>query len=396
MTMGASTRGDNRTSDRSAVRHVVGVMTGTSIDGIDAALVRVAGHGSAMHAELVRHSSRPLGTLSGPLRGAAAQSRISAGEFAWYAHEFGELHADVIGELIGGDALHLVCVHGQTVFHDPPLSWQLMNAWPIAQRFGCPVVHDLRQADLAAGGQGAPITPIGDWVLFRDAHKRRAIVNLGGYCNMTVLPAGDDEAQLRDMQGFDVCACNQVLDAVAREALGVNYDDEDRVAQSGNVVAEAAEELRSALVAQAAHGRSLGTGDETIAWVTKHLRKLSAEDLAASAVWAVAGCISDVLQQQSVDEIYVAGGGAKHRLLVQLLDQRCAAVVQETDVLGIAIEAREAACMAVLGALSADGVAITLPQVTGCSAPAPVAGVWCLPGGLIQAETKSFIAKTPR
>lgn len=403
-------------------------MTGTSIDGIDAALARIDGAGLDMRVELLRHVSRPMGTLSAPLRSVAAQTSFSAGELAWYAHEFGKLHADVIGELVvgtrrrGGESLassaDLICVHGQTVFHDPPLSWQLINPSPIARRFGCPVVYDLRQADLAAGGQGAPITPIADWVLFRDAQASRAIVNLGGFCNATVLPKqsnGQNQIQragasrrggsstscrlmseLKNVRGFDVCACNQVLDAVAREALGVHYDDEDRVASSGNVVPEAAEELRQVLMEQAGHGRSLGTGDETIAWVTRYLREMSAEDLAASAVWAVAGCIGEALEQQTVDEIYVAGGGARHRLLVQLLDQRCAAPVRDLDELGVPVEAREALCMAVLCALCADDVPITLPQVTGCASPAPVAGVWCLPGGLRDLETGGFAAEAQR
>lgn len=397
--------GDDGT--RRPVRQVVGVMTGTSIDGIDAAQARIIGRGLTMEVDLVGHISRPLGAMSAPLRAAAGQNALTAGEFAWYAHEFGKLHADVVEELVRGGGRSagargkpaatspdLVCVHGQTVFHDPPLSWQLVNAAPIAQRLNCPVVFDLRQADLACGGQGAPITPLADWVLFRGRSARRAIVNLGGYCNVTVLPgsgdASDDaterhgEEGLSAIRGFDVCACNQVLDAVAREALGAHYDEDDRIASSGSVSPEASEALRQRLTGQAAHGRSLGTGDEAIAWVTEHLRELSAEDLAASAVWAVAGCIGATLESLDVDEVYVAGGGARHALLVRLLDQHCTAPVRLLRELGVPIEAREPLAMAVLGALCADGVPITLPQVTGAAEPAPVAGVWCLPGGLRQ------------
>src|SRR5690606_25573381 len=178
--------------------------------GIDAALVRIEGVGLSMTAKLIHHIARTLGDLRNPLREAASQNPLSAGAFAQLAWVLGAFLADVIDSLIrksncadlvhplnanGSSGLALICVHGQTVFHQPPYSWQLINPALLAQRFGCPVVYDLRQADLAAGGQGAPITPIADWVLFRNPHACRAIVNLGGFCNITVLPASRSEAQ---------------------------------------------------------------------------------------------------------------------------------------------------------------------------------------------------------
>jgi len=395
-------------------RDVVGVMTGTSIDGIDAALARVHGQGLWMRAELVRQVSRPLGELREPLRRAAAQEPMSAGTLARLARAFGELHVEVIEELLDerlsdeetkrrsgerqAGSPDLISVHGQTVFHAPPVSWQLMDVSPMAQRFRCPVVRDLRAADLCAGGQGAPITPMADWVLFRDAHASRAIVNLGGFCNVTVLGKrrSDEETErrsavelreeLRAVRGFDVCACNQVLDAVAREALDAPFDEDGAAARRGRINARAAAQLRDVLRGQNTAQRSLGTGDEALRWVCQWSPAVAGDDLAATAVWAVAQCIGEVLTELNVDEVYLAGGGARHRLLVELLDQRCAAPVRLLDELGVPIDAREALAMAVLGALCADGVPITLPAVTGCNDPAPVAGSWCLPGGLAVSD----------
>ena len=178
------------TESSDMTRHVVGVMTGTSIDGMDVALVRVTGRGLDMRAELVRHISAPLGDLQPRLRAAADQQPMTAGEFAQLVWDFGVLHANVIERLLQAEKRKpdLICIHGQTVFHQPPISWQLVNPAPIAARFDCPVVSDLRQADLAHGGQGAPITPIADWILFRDSTRTRAIVNLGGFCNVTIVP----------------------------------------------------------------------------------------------------------------------------------------------------------------------------------------------------------------
>jgi anhydro-N-acetylmuramic acid kinase len=187
-------------------RHVVGVMTGTSIDGIDAALVRITGRDLEMQAELVGHVSHPLRNLADSLRRAAVQIPMSAGEFAQIAWMFGDLHANVIGDVLDDHnlGLDLICVHGQTVFHQPPISWQLINPAPIAARFACPVVSDLRQADLAAGGQGAPLTPIADWVLFRDPRKARAIANLGGFCNATILPRHEEQSAISELSRITI------------------------------------------------------------------------------------------------------------------------------------------------------------------------------------------------
>lgn len=375
-------------------RYAVGVMTGTSIDGIDAAMALITGNGLNLKAQLIAHISRSLGKLAIPLRNAAEQKAMNAGEFAKLACEFGDFHAKVIGNLVEsvGHAPDLICVHGQTIFHQPPYSWQLINPAPIAQRFKCPMVSDLRQADLAAGGQGAPITPIADWILFREPDKSRAIVNLGGFCNVTILPrarmklATDSPAakfefteELNGIRGFDVCACNQVLDAVSRSALGTPFDDRGRTANRGKYNEAASESLLEILKRQRAHRRSLGTGDEAMQWVQDNLGRLAPDDLAYNATYAIGTCIAKSLVEHGVEEAIVAGGGARHELLLEVIDARAEIHIRPSDELGVPIEARESMCFAILGALCADGVPITLPQVTGCKPPAPRAGIWCMP-----------------
>ena len=203
------------------IRQVVGCMTGTSLDGLDAALVAIEGDGLAMRARFVRGLSRPLGPVGGALRQIAEQHPLSARAIAEIMRDFSLLHAAVVRDLLGGSPCTLVAVHGQTVIHAPPVSWQLFQAAPLAQALGVDVIHDLRAADLARGGQGAPITPLADWILFRAAQTTRVVVNLGGFCNLTVLPAGGDTSAVR---GQDVCACNQVLDHLARRAFATTYD----------------------------------------------------------------------------------------------------------------------------------------------------------------------------
>src|SRR5262245_9739095 len=141
-------------------RLAIGCMTGTSIDALDAALVRIEGRGLDMHADLVRGISRPLADLAPPLRALANQEPATAAHIARLAHRLAMLHVEVIRVLLVGDRPELIAIHGQTVFHAPPISWQLFNPAPIANAFDTPVVFDLRAADLAGGGQGAPITPL--------------------------------------------------------------------------------------------------------------------------------------------------------------------------------------------------------------------------------------------
>lgn len=376
-------------------RLAIGCMTGTSLDGIDAALIEARGEGLAMHVRVLEHRAWPLGKLAAPLRALAEQQPIRAGDIAELSLCFGELHARCVRELAAGRRVHLVAAHGQTVFHKPPASWQMLSPSPIVREMACPVVSDLRQADLAAGGQGAPITPLADWVLFRSATPR-AIVNLGGFCNATLLPAcapgasAHDAALLERIAGMDVCACNHVLDAVARAALGTPYDKDGEAALAGAPDARATDELVLALTAQSRGGRSLGTGDEAMAWATSHAARLRGPDLAASATSAIARVIARALvgagngsstPASPSREVLLAGGGAKNRALVAALARETAAAVRDTAAMGVAIDAREAAEIAVLGLLAMDGVDITLPRVTGRGQSAALAGAWCFPAG---------------
>ncbi len=367
-------------------RLVIGAMTGTSMDGIDVASAQIDGWGLGVQVQLVRHVSVGLGSLSAALRRAAEQEPMSAEEFSRLALRLGELHAAAIAELIEpGQMIDLITVHGQTIVHQPPVSWQLINPTPIARRFACPVMYDLRQADLAAGGQGAPITPLADWILFWHDERSRVIVNLGGFCNVTVIPCAAGGDPLEDIEGFDVCACNHVLDGVARKVLDQPFDKDGRGAGAGKSNAALSSQLQGLLSDQASDGRSLGTGDELSDWITAPSASLVPNDLLATVVEAVAGCIAGRLNTADADEVVLAGGGVMNRALVRRIRSMCEAPVRLSDELRIAAVAREALAMAVLGVLCADGIPITLPQVTGCTDPAPVAGTWCLPHGLASA-----------
>ncbi len=370
-------------------RRVVGVMTGTSMDGIDAALAELHGRGLSVRARLLAHRSSALGDLGPRLRGAAAGEPKPAEWFAALALDLGRRCAEAAASVIEpGPGPALIAVHGQTILHRPPLSWQILNPAPIAARFGCPVVFDLRQADLAAGGQGAPITPIADWVLFRAPRAVRAVVNLGGFCNVTIVAP-----HLDDVRGFDVCACNHVLDAVARRALERPFDEGGAAAARGRADAQASESLHALLERQRRAGRSLGTGDGAAAWVAGNAGRLAPDDLAASAVEGIGRCIGEALHAHPAKEIFVAGGGALNAALVGAIGRLARLPVRASSDLGVPVQAREALAMAVLGALCADGVPITLAQAAGCGERAPLAGAWA--GGFPFSATRGRVRRIP-
>ena len=368
-------------------RLVLGAMTGTSIDGIDLALAEIRGTGLSMSARLAAFRSAPLGTLAARLRAAADQRPITAGELAELSRELGELHAREAAELLREAAvprIDLAAIHGQTVFHRPPTSLQLLNAHPIAAALGCDVVFDLRGQDLALGGQGAPLTPLADWVLYRAPHAR-AVVNLGGFANATILAADDGapaELQVAAIHGADLCACNQLLDRAARAAIGRDFDADGAVAAAGRRDERGFAELY-ALLAPQPGARSLGTGDEAFAWIDRHLRMLPPADLLATAADAVGTAVGAALAARGVADAVLAGGGARHARLAGAIASRAGIAVQPSDRLGIPVAAREALGWAVLGALAQDGVGVSLPQVTHRPArtpdsepPRPIPGAW--------------------
>lgn len=362
-------------------RLVLGAMTGTSIDGIDLALVRIGGEGLAMRVEPVAFRSSTLGDLAPRLRAAADQQPMSAAEFAELARDLGLLHAREARELLraaGIDRIDLAALHGQTVFHRPPCSWQLLNAHPVTAELGCDVVFDLRGHDLALGGQGAPLTPLADWVLFRAPHAR-AVVNLGGFANATLLP-GDDGTPAADqvaaIRGADLCACNQLLDRTARAVLGHDFDADGAAAARGKAIAEELEVLAGVL-APPDDGRSLGTGDELGGWVARACVHHRPDDVLATAAEAVGRAIGGALRARGVGEVVVAGGGARHRPLRAAIARSAGCPVRLSDELGMPVGSRECVGWAVLGALAQDRVEVALAAVTGRPAPTrAIAGTW--------------------
>ena len=366
-------------------------MTGTSLDGLDAALVRIAGSGLAMRADPAGLISLPLGALTQRLLPLVEGGEARPIDFMRCGRQLGQLHATAVAQLCAEHLpreaqLDLVAAHGQTIWHAPPdpgeprpaaaddglgLSWQLLGPWPMVRHLGVPVVYDLRQADLITGGQGAPITPLADYVLYGD--RADMVVNLGGICNVTKLHPKVD--------GMDVCPCNLLIDQVVRILYRqVNFDQDGQLAAQGKPDPH----LFADLMADLPRGRSLGRQDvlcgrnvETLVLRARRNRRPS--DIIASAVAAVAQQVADTIGRYPAQVAVVAGGGAHNPVLVKMIRDRCQPTrLLLSDEVGIPIQSREAIAMAVLGALSQDKVVITRSR-DACAQNPPRAGAWVYP-----------------
>ena len=357
------------------LRHIIGIMSGTSLDGIDAAFVRLEGQGLNLRLIDARLGSGPLGPASEILASLAQGQSVPAEHYARAATELGRSCGMLARKILEEDTVDLAVVHGQTVFHRPPYSLQLLNPAPIAEALDCPVLFDLRGADLAAGGQGAPITPLADWILFRGTSPH-SVINLGGFCNATHLPdlAGDPDT----ITAMDICPCNHLLDHAARRLFDQPFDESGTHAGRGTLDSDLAREIM-VLLAHNETDRSLGTGDEDLKALAPLWR---CEDpctaLATLAEVLARKICENIPSQQS--RIILAGGGARNKALVEAIRRQTEMEVCTSNEYGIDVQAREAVAMAVLGALVQDGVSICLPQVTRPSRPSGSDGCWCLPG----------------
>ena len=403
------------------VRHIVGCMTGTSLDGLDCALVRITGEGLDMTAEFLGLHSQPFDdALRAQLLHLAEGHPAPPIEYLRAARMLGVMHAQAVETLLrthgflplapgsargqlpapmtptdanqsprakpganGAKTIDFLVAHGQTIHHAPQdtLSWQLFDPWPIVRHLGVPVCYDLRQADLIAGGEGAPITPIADRILYPEPYDM--VVNLGGIMNITLWTGVLDQGEI---EACDVCPCNLLIDGLVQRLFpGKKYDEDGRIAQRGRPSAKALDVLGSTFEIHGAGEGSLGRENCTSAQlesVTSKLGDVPPEDVIYSAVAFVVNAIVEYSEAMVPEGIVLAGGGARHPLFLELCKEAIAEYETDrivlSDDLGIPCEAREAMAFAVLGALSQDGAPITLPQVTGADQPG-VAGVWVYP-----------------
>lgn len=360
---------------------VIGLMSGTSADGVDAAAVEVGDERPRPSVRLIAHAHREYpAPLRAAILAAGEGESLTAADVARLRVRIGEEHADAalacanLAQLALED-VDAVATHGQTVAHlpdeRPRATLQLIDAARIAEALRVPVVTDFRSADIAAGGEGAPLVPFGDWVVFTEGKRSRAILNIGGIANVTVLPAN---ASRDDVLAFDTGPGNMVIDAVTARVTERRraYDADGQLAARGSVDVSLLE--RALAHEYFARTPPKSTGRETFGAsfaddIVESGRGLEVEDLVATATALAARSIADSLRRfvaTALDEVVVAGGGARNPTLLRMLAEALDGVpLRNSDELGVPAEAREALAFAILGAFAMRGEPNTLPRCTG-------------------------------
>ncbi len=350
-------------SGGAGMRRVIGLMSGTSLDGVDAAGIvtdgaRIAGFGPALtlpYPAGLRAELRALLTMAGELVPDDARVRAAA---AWLT----ELHARAVARLDW--SADLIGLHGQTLLHRPDQgrTWQIGDAAALARATGLGVVHDFRTNDVAAGGQGAPLAPLYHAALAAALPRPLAVLNLGGVANVTLLLADG-------MRAADIGPGNGPLDDwVARHGADV-CDRDGRFSTAGRVDEAVLGRLLDDPFFERAWPKSLDRLDFSRRLDTSGLAELSLEDGAATLAAFVAGAAARVSPRPG--RWLVTGGGRHNPSLMRALRQALGVVVEAVEAVGWDGDALEAQCFGFLAARSVAGLPLSLPETTGVARPMP-------------------------
>ena len=351
----------------------VGLMSGTSADGVDAAAIELDVPATAVRVLQTASDAYPKELRDAVLalgEGGTADMREIARVHGLLGDRYAEIAARVCADL---DAKpDVIAVHGQTVAHlpDEHVTLQLGDASRVARRTGAPVVSDLRSADVAAGGQGAPLVPFADHVLFARLAPV-ATLNLGGIANVTIIPT----ARAEDVVAFDTGPANMVIDGVAA-AIGAAHDLDGGGARRGKVNEPTLSELLAHPYFAQRPPKSTGRelfGAPFAARLLDLVRRHggSHDDALATATALSARTIAGAIRREAptgLARLIAAGGGTGNPTLMRMIAVALAPTkIEVTDVHGIPARYREAIAFAILGAYRLRGLPNTLPRATGAS-----------------------------
>jgi anhydro-N-acetylmuramic acid kinase len=383
---------------------VAGVMSGTSADGVDVAVCRISpasAKGGTPRVKLLGHVGvRYPKDVRAAVLCAMDADAIPVADLARLNWRLGEVYADAVEKAQSklGVKIGLVGCHGQTVYHQGAASkylgktlrvtWQMGEAAVIAERLRVPVIGDFRPADVAAGGQGAPLVPMLDYCMFRSAKVSRVLLNLGGIANLTAIPA---EADIDGVMAFDTGPGNMVIDACMRRLYEREFDKGGVVARSGNVLKDVVEKVLKESYFSALPPKSCGREQFGEAFVSRFIamclkaggREDRDEDVVATATALTAVSIVNAYRRfvwghvgqaapLSPVEFVVAGGGTKNDLLMGMLRDGLESLkvkVRLMEEFGVPAQAKEAVAFALLAWLSWNGLPGNVARATGAGRP---------------------------
>lgn len=383
---------------------VAGVMSGTSADGVDVAICRIArasAKDGTPRVELLGHVGVAYpGDIRAAVLCAMDADAISVAELSRLNWRLGEVYSDAVERAQNdvGVKVELVGCHGQTVYHQGApeeylgksvrATWQMGEAAVLAERLRVPVVSDFRPADVAAGGQGAPLVPMLDYCMFRSSQVSRVLLNLGGIANLTAIPAGSD---IDGVMAFDTGPGNMVIDACMRRLYEREFDGNGAVARTGDVLKDVVEKILKEEYFSAPPPKSCGReqfGEVFVSRLIAMCRRAGGqedrdEDVVATATSLTASSVVDAYRRfvwrhlgqaapRSPVEFVVAGGGSNNGVLMRMLGEALEPMkvkVRMMEELGVPAQAKEGVAFALLAWLSWHELPGNVPAATGARRP---------------------------
>lgn len=351
----------------------LGLMSGTSLDGLDIALIDQEDKNCRLLAS--HYEPMPPGLqkdlLSLCSSGEDELVRAARIEQHWVKLAAAGIHTLLNREDIACSTIRAIGSHGQTVRHDPKHGFtiQIGNPALLAELTDIDVVADFRRRDVAAGGQGAPLVPAFHQALFASSHDARTVLNIGGFSNISLLTPG------KPVEGFDCGPGNVLLDAWIQSQKGLPYDADGSWAATGSVVPELLKQLLSDRFFSITGPKSTGREHFNMAWLNRHLENypgLRAEDVQATLLELTARSITDAIRadQPSCQEIIVCGGGAFNQTLMKRMDDLMpSAQVVSTQRYGLPPEWIEAMAFAWLAHRFLERLPGNCHEVTGAKGP---------------------------
>ena len=362
--------------------YAIGIMSGTSMDGVDAVVIEIGDNEEMRICSIANRAF--TADLKKKLRKLIRRKIAHAGESGDLDMELADIYGNVARELIdgfGGGKIAVVGCHGQTVHHspdsDPPFTVQIGNGPEIARICGTPVVTDFRSADIAMGGQGAPLAPAFHQAAFSSPGENRCVINIGGISNITFLPSDPDD----EVTGFDTGPGNTLMDYWCRSRFDCDFDLDGKIAESGAIQIDLLDILLGEPYLALPPPKSTGVELFNEEWLIENMEQWdgrfqsSDTDVLTTLTAFTARTIADQINASPLapGTAYLCGGGAKNPLLLAMIAQQTSTGVETTGALGIDPQWVEPAAFGWMAHRTLNGLKSTLPSVTGAS-EATIAG----------------------
>ncbi len=365
---------------------IAGIMSGTSLDGIDVAIIDISGSGFKAKINVLTSHSVPYPRKIREALMAVSNTSALTGDISRLNFLLGELYAEALEETaergeIPLDTIKLIGCHGQTIFHEGQgaqylgkkvaSTFQIGESSVITERLGIDVISNFRERDVAAGGKGAPLVPYLDYMLMRHRGRGRVAVNIGGIANLTAIPPNTNTERVI---AFDTGPGNMVIDQLISRITsgGQHFDKDGTTAAAGVPDPKLLAKLLRDKYFRAKPPKTAGREQYGAEFVSKLLdTELSSEDLVATATALTAesvalGVRNFVLPEMRVDEVFVSGGGTHNPTLMRMLRKALEPIpVMETSEVGLDVDAKEAIAFAVMAYETAHARPSNVPFATG-------------------------------